>query len=98
MIFDPSKKQPQVLRLAALAQDDIQILTLTQDDIQILTLAQDDKSSTDNKIPHKRYYRPKRCLPPSPMAPMPPRIMFFAMPNLPICLNILAICAYWRRS
>jgi len=43
-------------------------------------------------------YRPKRCLPPRPMAPRPPRIMFFAMPNLPICLNILAICAYWRRS
>ncbi len=29
---------------------------------------------------------------------MPPRIMLFANPPLPICLNILLICAYWRSS
>ncbi len=29
---------------------------------------------------------------------MPPRIMFRANPPLPICLNILAICAYCRSS
>ena len=29
---------------------------------------------------------------------MPPRIICLARPPLPICLNILLICAYWRRS
>ena len=42
-------------------------------------------------------YRPKRCLAAHARA-RPPRIMLLARPPLPICLNILAICAYWRRS
>src|SRR5580698_4606427 len=44
-----------------------------------------------------KSYRPKRCFPPMPMAPRPPRIMFLARPPLPICLKTFAICAYWRR-
>jgi len=41
-------------------------------------------------------YRPNRCFAPNPLSP--PRIMLLAMPILPTCLNIFAICAYWRKS
>ncbi len=55
-------------------------------------------SASDIPSPCQEFYRPNRCLPPIPMAPRPPRIMFLARPPFPICLNILAICAYWRSN